>query len=279
MRDSNQNSKAILGTIIFHILLIIVLYAFGFTTPLPLPAEEGILVNFGDQDFGLGDLEPKVAESQKSFEDKSSEQIVGQEEDGYVTQDIEDAPELNQANEEKKAAEEKKRQEEIDRKRKEELEKLRKEQEEKERKQKEIDNMITNAFSKGKDSEEDSKSEGITNNSGNQGNISGSIHSDDYTNINSSGDGGISYSLDGRNPLKLPEPTYNYQVEGKVVVEVTVDQNGKVTKAVPGVKGSTTLDENLLQSAKEAALKAVFDVKFDAPAYQKGTITYYFKLK
>jgi len=64
-----------------------------------------------------------------------------------------------------------------------------------------------------------------------------------------------------------------------VVVEVTVDQNGKVTKAVPGVKGSTTLDEYLLQSAKEAALKAVFDLKLDAPAYQKGTITYFFKLK
>jgi len=48
---------------------------------------------------------------------------------------------------------------------------------------------------------------------------------------------------------------------------------------VPGVKGSTTLDANLLAAAKRAALKAKFDKKPDAPAYQKGTITYYFKLQ
>jgi len=173
MLNSNQNSKAILGTILFHVLLIIVLYTFGFTTPLPLPDEEGILVNFGDQDFGLGEIEPKVAESQNSYENKFSEQQANQQDNGYITQDIEDAPELNKANEEKKAAEEKKRQEEIESKRKAELEKLRKEQEEKERKQKEINNMITNAFSKGKNSEENSKSEGITDKNGNQGNISG----------------------------------------------------------------------------------------------------------
>ncbi|HYX07424.1 MAG TPA: TonB family protein, partial [Bacteroidales bacterium] len=86
-------------------------------------------------------------------------------------------------------------------------------------------------------------------------------------------------SLAGRNPLLLPKPDYNYQVEGKVVVEVTVDRLGNVTNAVAGVRGSTTLDENLLNAAKKAALRARFDTKPDAPAYQKGTITYHFMLQ
>ena len=77
----------------------------------------------------------------------------------------------------------------------------------------------------------------------------------------------------------LPPPKYDYQGEGRVVVEVSVDRSGKVVQAIPGYKGSTTIDEYLLKVAKEAALKAKFQTKADAPAIQKGTITYNFILK
>jgi len=90
---------------------------------------------------------------------------------------------------------------------------------------------------------------------------------------------GISFSLEGRSVLSLPKPEYTTQVEGDVVVEVVVDKDGRVTTANPGYKGSTTLDENLLQLAKRAALIARFDRKPDAPAFQRGTITYKFRLQ
>lgn len=93
------------------------------------------------------------------------------------------------------------------------------------------------------------------------------------------GDKGVSYDLAGRSVQRLPLPEYNYQVEGRVVVEVNVDRLGKVTQAVPGIKGSNTLDEYLLRVAKEAALKAQFDPNPDAPFIQKGNITYSFILK
>ena len=48
------------------------------------------------------------------------------------------------------------------------------------------------------------------------------------------GDKGISYDLQGRGFKKLPEPKYDYQGEGRVVVEISVDRSGKVTQAVPG---------------------------------------------
>jgi len=63
------------------------------------------------------------------------------------------------------------------------------------------------------------------------------------------------------------------------VVEVTVDRYGNVTKAIPGEKGSTTLNDHLHRAAKEAALSAKFERKPNAPAYQKGTITYHFILR
>jgi outer membrane biosynthesis protein TonB len=74
-------------------------------------------------------------------------------------------------------------------------------------------------------------------------------------------------------------PKYDYQGGGKVVVEVRVDRLGKVMQAIPGIKGSTTLDEYLLKAAKDAAMQATFQVKNDAPEVQKGTITYTFILR
>jgi TonB family protein len=91
--------------------------------------------------------------------------------------------------------------------------------------------------------------------------------------------GNISYDLGGRGFQSLPKPRYDYQGEGKVVVEVSVDRNGKVIQAIPGSKGSTTIDEYLLKVSKEAALKARFEAKSDAPEVQRGTITYNFILR
>lgn len=90
---------------------------------------------------------------------------------------------------------------------------------------------------------------------------------------------GISYNLQGRGIQSLPAPKYDYQGEGRVVVEISVDRIGKVVQAIPGIKGSTTLDEYLLKVAREAALEARFDSMPDAPAVQKGTITYNFMIK
>lgn len=90
---------------------------------------------------------------------------------------------------------------------------------------------------------------------------------------------GVSFNLDGRNASTLPKPEYNGTEEGKVVVEVTVDKTGNVVNAIPGVKGSTTLDDYLLAVAKKAALQSKFNRKPDAPAFQKGSITYRFVLQ
>jgi TonB family protein len=112
-----------------------------------------------------------------------------------------------------------------------------------------------------------------------QGGTGGGTGGGNGTGTGSGTGSGISYSLAGRVPQSFPAPEYKQQVEGSVVVEVTVDKEGKVTQAIPGVKGSTTLDDNLLEAARRAAMKASFDRKPDAPAFQKGTITYKFRLQ
>ncbi len=93
-------------------------------------------------------------------------------------------------------------------------------------------------------------------------------------------DGRPSAQLHGRNIVgSLPFPSYEVNSEGKVVVKILVDQYGKVTNAIPGVSGTTVQDKKLWEAAKDAALKAVFNISDSAPTLQEGTITYIFKLK
>jgi TonB family protein len=106
----------------------------------------------------------------------------------------------------------------------------------------------------------------------------GAVGADRYGEGSGTGTEGVSYDLKGRQARSLPKPSYDIQDEGIVVVEVTVDQNGNVTQAVPGAKGTTTLEPYFLRVAQEAAMAAKFDRKPDA-TIQKGTITYHFKLR
>ncbi len=85
--------------------------------------------------------------------------------------------------------------------------------------------------------------------------------------------------LTGRDVIgSLPRPSYAVQNSGKVVVDIWVDQYGTVQKAVAGADGTTVTDKTLWQAARKAALGAHFNMSADAPAMQKGTITYIFKL-
>lgn len=76
----------------------------------------------------------------------------------------------------------------------------------------------------------------------------------------------------------LPRPSYGVQKDGIVVVDIWVDNYGNVQKAVAGAQGTTVTDNTLWQAARKAALGAHFNMSADAPALQKGTITYIFKL-
>ena len=148
-------------------------------------------------------------------------------------------------------------------KQKEETERKRKEAEQ--QRQTDIMNRTKNALANSKNSGTSSTSEGIAGGTGNQGDPRGSVDSKVRgeggglgTSGTGTGDKGVSYELQGRGFQKLPPPKYDYQGEGKVVVEVSVDRSGKVIQAVPGIKGSTTLDEYLLKVAKDAAMEAQF---------------------
>lgn len=90
---------------------------------------------------------------------------------------------------------------------------------------------------------------------------------------NTSGNG---YSLNGRTAKYLPKPDNKKNETGNVVVLIEVNPEGEVIRATAGVKGTTLMDSNIWRKCEQAAKKAKFSAKEDAPERQRGTITYHF---
>ncbi len=283
----SERKKGIVGTIIIHVVVLAIMLILGFSPPPPPEIEEGILVNFGTDETGYGLIEPsEMARQEESTPPPPTPAVDVQDDEPLLTQNNEEAPEVKKVDPEAERI----RQEKIeaDRRVREQLEaeRIRKEQEEAERRrieaeqkrQADIMNRTRDALANARNTGTSSTSEGDAGGTGNQGVPTGSVDSKVRGDGSGLGDKGISYDLLGRGYQSLPSPKYDYQEEGRVVVEVSVDRNGRVTQAVAGIKGSTTLDEYLLRVARDAALQARFDPKPDAPPTQKGTITYNFKL-
>jgi flagellar biosynthesis GTPase FlhF len=70
-----EHKKGIIGTAVFHIIVLILLFILGFFTPLPLPGEEGILVNFGTSDNGFGNVEPSPARNNPAPVQQQEEEV------------------------------------------------------------------------------------------------------------------------------------------------------------------------------------------------------------
>lgn len=242
-----------------HAAILVLLLILGFTTPLPLPGEEGVEVNLGNDMEGSGFIQPeKPSIVEKTTPPPPQAQTIKEEE--VVTQDIEDAPFEEIAEEE--IIEEETVEEVIE-----------------EEPAVEEPQVNPAALYKGK-SEESSKvtSEGITGNEGDQGKPTGSIDSKKYLGQGGFSDG-PSFSLAGRKPNFLPSPSKAFSENGTVVVQITVNKYGKVVKAIAIDKGSNTTDTSLRKLAEQAAMKAVFNANMDAAEMQRGTITYHFVVK
>lgn len=283
-----ERRKGFIGSVIIHLVLLLLLVFVSFSIPPPPQFEEGIMVNFGTDETGLGMIEPSPpAQQEEAAPLPTPTQTAKVEDDPLLTQNNEEAPEVKKVDPE---AEKKKLEQaeaekikrvalETERKRKEQEEIERKRIEAEQQRQTDIINRTKNALAGSKNAGTNSTGEGVAGGPGNQGVLTGSVDSKVRGDGGGTGNSGISYDLKGRGFQKLPTPKYDYQGEGRVVVEVSVDREGKVIQAIPGSKGSTTLDEYLLKVAKEAALEARFEAKPDAPVVQKGSITYNFILK
>lgn len=255
-KERKSRYAALAGTILFHALALVVLLLLAFHTPLPLPGEEGVEVNLGYSDEGMGEIQPEVPALAPNAAPPPSQSRA---DERLVTENTEETPAL-----------------------------------EKVKKKIEKPNPVpvtkpTAVVEKPKEPTVNQKAlypgkstktapggnQGITGKPGDQGKPDGTPGSPNYEGNGGKGNG-ISYDLGGRGARSLPKPAYNSPEQGKIVVSIKVNKEGKVTYASAGAKGTTISEINLRQQAENAALKTMFAPDAEAPEEQRGTITYVF---
>ena len=104
MGKEKNRAKGIIGTIVFHVAILLALIFFGLSTPLPLPGEEGVEVNLGSSDQGMGfvqEEEPaeRIKETRPPPPPPEEEEIIEEE---IITQEVEEAPVIEEEKTEKR---------------------------------------------------------------------------------------------------------------------------------------------------------------------------------
>jgi len=246
--DKNKRT-AIIGTLLFHVLVIIVLVFTGLTPPTPPRPEIGVEVNLGSYDEGMGDKQPDKPIEEISTPPPTPQKLSTDEK--VVTQEQVKTVKVNdKVNNTTKT------------------DPVTEPVEEK----KVVDKRFI--FKKNKKTVK-SSSEGPDKKPGDKGKKEGDPNATNY--VGSHGNG-ISFSLRGRKGKSLPKPRESYIEEGTVVVKIWVNKKGEVTNAEVQEKGTLTPNTQLRKLAIKAAKASLFDAKPDAPEVQVGTIEYVFEI-
>jgi TonB family protein len=246
--DKNKRT-AIIGTLLFHVLVILVLVFTGLTPPMPPRPEIGVEVNLGNSDQGMGEKQTEISREDPATPPPTPQTVDNP--DKVVTQDNDQTiavPDKPKTDVQKQTKVEPKEE------------------------PKPIDKRFV--FDKNKNSKQGG-SEGDDTKPGDKGKVGGDPNATNY--VGSHGNG-VSFSLKGRKGRSLPKPNESYTGEGTVLVKIWVNKSGKVINAVVQEKGTNTSDSRKRELAIKAAKSALFDSKPDAPETQVGTIEYVFEV-
>ncbi len=266
MNTEDKNKyKGIAGTVLFHGLLLVLFLFFGFRTPLPLPAEQGIAINFGTSDEGTGDVQPdQSADSQDKNDQPAASNAASSasSEKAAVTQDVEEAPAVKpvtKPSDRPKPVTEPTKPTETpveDPKPK----------------------VNPRALYPGSGSGSSGGSQGETGKPGDHGKVDGSKDTNKQGDGSTGGlTGNPEYTMEGRTLTQKPTISDQSQTEGKVIVSIKVNSRGEVIAATAGARGTTLTNAAIQRKCEEAAYKARFSPSDREE--QNGTITFIFKLQ
>lgn len=264
--NNKDRRRGLIGTILFHLALLLMFLFLGLTYYEPKP-EDGIIINFGNSETGMGNEANEAVSPPEVVETPVVEQQQ------TLTQDVVEAPTIETSTEKPKPKP--------------------KEEKEPEPKPKEPEKpKPSDQLSKLLDNVENSQSggEGVEDGPGDQGDPDGDPNSPNRVGgasgggTGSAGDG--NYLLGNRLALQkpLPDPCSSNNVVGRVVVKIYVDRNGNVSRAIPGEKipggkATTTANSCLYERAKSAAMRTKWQGDSEAPTLQIGYIVYNFQKK
>jgi outer membrane biosynthesis protein TonB len=282
--ETAKNIKAgtITGVITGLLLLFFFLVSWSVPVPPPPPVEEGMEVNLGNSDDGLGNVQPLIpgppAAAQKEINAppkaaNTSVQNVKAVETDDNDKEAEDVhvpkPKVSNTKSTNIPT---------------------KENTNKASKPQVVENPAppkpkatykggdgTGPGGNNADTWNNSRSEGNTTGLGDRGKINGDPNSKNYDGFGGSGNGSgytIQGNLRGRSIVRQPSFQDEFNENAKVAVDISVDASGAVTGAAYQPRGSTTSDAAM----KDIAIRKAKQLKFAAGSEDRGTIIFNFKV-
>lgn len=270
-----RNSAKITALIALILLLLLFVVGPPYMDP---PEEYGVAVNFGNSNFGRGNIQPKKpVKSEPKTVEEPPQPKPAKSEPLKSTQTKEEVLAADNAEEiaiKKQKDAEAKAKAIADAKAKAEAERIAREKREQEEKKRKLDALI-GGVSK---SEGTTGSEGNDNKTGDKGQLDGNPYAPSYFGGQGTGSGGVGYGLNGRGNASFKRLKQDCNESGLVIVRIVVNKSGNVVEATPGVRGTTNTAQCLLEPAKKIALSHKWPSDSKAPSRQIGFVSVNFKL-
>lgn len=273
-KPNREQMYGLAGTIVFHAIVLLVLLLVVISKPQQQP-EAGVSVIMGNVAEASGDAYEytEVRSAPQPADVSETAQPAVTDAEPLITQTDEPTVEIPSGDEAEKNDREQEpaktpEQEAAEQRA---LEEERKRQEA-ERIAREAQQRIAGAFDKGAAMTD----RGAANEGKGQ---EGSTDGNETVGVKTGTGGYGTFDLNGRTLGKggLPRPEYNVQDEGRVVVNITVNPDGKVVQTSVNPR-TNTANAALRRAALNAAAQAEFN-SVEGVNNQMGTITYYFKLR
>lgn len=269
--DTGDKRKGLVGTILIHLLLLLVFIISGLKITIPRP-EYGMLLNLGSAETGSGDIQPDTEGEPQPNEVTKTETATAAasstaDQPDVLTQDDTPIEVIKGKDAEKPSKTETKPIESAKTPVLTDAEKKKIEEDEK------MAKMLSGAFKKSGGSQGDD-----ANAKGDKGKVFGDKNGNSYTS-GIGGSGGDGYSLAGRSALQKIKPAYVCEEYGTVVISIKVNRNGTTMEAKLNLKGTSNTAECLVNQAIDAAKKTRWEPNPAAPELQVGSIIYHFELQ
>ncbi|MBO4442059.1 MAG: TonB family protein [Bacteroidaceae bacterium] len=266
-KNREFNIFSLLWTLLVHACVIGLLLVLHMTRPLA-QAESGVPVMLGNMGNLDTDYEFTEVNSMPAPAPAAVPTPVAPQAEPAITQDMEETVAIESGEKEKPVKP-------VETPRQPTPEEIRAEQERQAAEQ--AQNLMANAFGRSSSMQAStSQQENNSETQGTPGDERGNSTQGKPTGVGNYG----TFDLGGRGMYgELPRPDYNgIQDEGRVVVVITVNPEGKVIDTRINPSRTSTTNFQLRNAAIEAAKKAQFEPSTGLEN-QSGTITYYFKLK
>lgn len=286
--EQSKNLKAIGLTAVTCAVLagMLLLVSWTFQLPAPPAVDNGVEVNLGNSDQGMGDVAPQLPgdPSQDVKESNTPPPTVASHDEPSTYKEVaenkdNDVPVIKTSPKPKIVKKEKERA----------IEKSVVKHTQSKTINKTPAPPTPKAFYKGgsnkgtggnnADSYNGVRNQGIAGGNGDQGKINGDPNSDNYNGNGGTGTSGVSVrsGLSGRRFVGGAAFEDKFNENAKVAVDIVVNSSGQVTSASINPRGTTTTNSTILNIARRRARQLKFN-KSDVET-QTGTIVFNFKLK